>query len=186
MTRLTTAPETSTETQPTLLIDHVLPKVVGNIVLIACTSDDLFWPEQREGMHRVTRFETLDDAEKASKAVESGGESPQVTVFNMSSGETALSQQIGQAVRAFSNRLIVYTKLENAPDTLFFAFGFHKLNVVGNTEADSKNRWYEFRLSHYKQPPDWLNERFWANPERFNLDDDSDLYIDSDDADEEE
>jgi len=58
--------------------------------------------------------------------------------------------------------------------------------VVKSTASSGENRWYEYRLSHYKQAPDWLNARFWANPERFKLDDDPDVYFDPDDSDEEE
>ena len=37
---------------------------------------------------------------------------------------------------------------------------------------------YEYRLRDYKQPPDWLNARFWANPARFDLDEESSDYED--------
>ena len=52
----------------------------------------------------------------------------------------------------------------------FFAFGFRRIvrsePAIGPGERCT---WYEFRLSHYKSAPDWLNARFWANPERFAL-----------------
>jgi hypothetical protein len=193
-----TEPETSSDTQPgtqsgtqpgtppTLLVDHLLATEPDNIFLIGCSSTDLYWPEDRDVPDVVRRFDTLDSALASAKLDVSADASVQIAVLNVGSEETTLSQQIGQAVRAFPNRLIVYTSAKTAPDTLFFAFGFRKLNVIESASAVAENRWYEFRLSHYKQSPDWLNAQFWANPERFKLDDDPDIYFDPDGEDEEE
>jgi hypothetical protein len=169
-----------------LLVDHLLATKPGNIFLIGCSSADLYWSEDPDVAHVVRRFDTLDSAEEFVKIDASVDASMQIAVLNVGSDETTLAQQIGQAVRAFPNRLIVYTSAKIASDTLLFAFGFRKLNVVENASTDAENRWYEYRLIHYKQSPDWLNDRFWANPERFKLDDDSDIDFDSDDSDEEE
>lgn len=46
-------------------------------------------------------------------------------------------------------------------------------------------RWFVYRLRDYKQPPSWLNARFWANPERYELDDESDIYCEDDNSEEE-
>ncbi|MFT5048085.1 MAG: hypothetical protein ACI8UP_005086 [Porticoccaceae bacterium] len=177
---------TSPETSPTLLVDHLLASQPGKIFLIGCSSADLYWPEDRAEPRVVKRFDTLDDALGSVTLDVPVDVSTQVAVLNVGSDEATLSQQIGQAVRAFPNRLVVYTSSKAAPDTLFFAFGFRKLNVIESTSASAENRWYEFRLSHYKQAPDWLNAQFWANPERFKLDDDSDIDFDPYDTDEEE
>ena len=45
----------------------------------------------------------------------------------------------------------------------FLALGFETLAV---DEAE-KVTLYQFDLATYKQVPDWLNARFWANPERW-------------------
>jgi len=98
--------------------------------------------------------------------------------MRLSNVESSAEQLLGQAVRGFPARLVVYTSDARATDTVFFSFGFRKLQVEGNSESTSDTRWYEFRLSHYKQQPHWLNARFWANPERFELDYDADIYSD--------
>jgi len=57
-------------------------------------------------------------------------------------------------------------------DERFFAFGFRVINTqhkVGTNSMDTNKRLYAYRLSDYKKPPEWLNARFWANPERFNI-----------------
>lgn len=41
-----------------------------------------------------------------------------------------------------------------------------------------KIRWFEYRMTTYKPAPDWLNARFWANPERYAISEDPDLYCD--------
>lgn len=172
--------------EPTLLVDYLLAAESDNILLIGCSSADLHWPKDRDVHNVATRFDTLGSALASMKVVASVEASTQVAVLNLGADEITHSQQIGQAVRAFPNRLIVYTSSKTVPDTLFFAFGFRKLNVIESASASTENRWYEFRLSHYKQSPDWLNAQFWANPERFKLDEDSDLDFDPDDSDEEE
>ena len=40
------------------------------------------------------------------------------------------------------------------------------LDSFGNFEL-----MFEFRLHDYKQRPDWLNARYWAHPERFDMTD---------------
>ncbi len=44
-----------------------------------------------------------------------------------------------------------------------FSLGFHQLGGTAN------ERLYMFSLSGYKIVPRWLNARYWANPERWNL-----------------
>lgn len=169
---------------PALLVDHLLAAEPSHLFLIGCSSADLYLPQDKGELQVIRRFDTLDDAEKFLKVNNSADLSASIAVLNIGPDQAALEQQIGKAVRAFPHRLIIYTKAQIAPDTVFFAFGFRKLNVLDSATADAQSRWYEFRLSHYKQPPDWLNARFWANPMRFNLDDEIDS--DSDYMDEEE
>lgn len=53
-------------------------------------------------------------------------------------------------------------------DEQFFAHGFRRLGLV--TEVSGWQRqWYGYSLRDYKQSPEWLNARFWAHPERFDL-----------------
>ncbi len=59
------------------------------------------------------------------------------------------------------------SRLNIARDDLF-SLGFHRFN---NTLHE---RLFMFSLSGYKTVPQWLNSRYWANPERFHLVDGSD------------
>jgi len=68
-------------------------------------------------------------------------------------------------------------------DARFYAHGFKKLDYTdeikrANSERDQADvihperlqpRWYAYSLSDYKQAPEWLNARFWAHPERFDI-----------------
>ncbi len=96
-------------------------------------------------------------------------------------GDGVLATELGKAVRRFPERLVVSIDSPEPADTAFFAFGFRKLQL---TEQGSI-RLFEYCLSEYKQPPDWLNARYWANPDRFESDEDSDIYSE-DYSDEEE
>ena len=46
-----------------------------------------------------------------------------------------------------------------------FAFGLTRLGLYGAGER--RLGLYGYDLDHYKTTPDWLNPRFWANPERW-------------------
>ena len=52
---------------------------------------------------------------------------------------------------------------ESSPDT-------HPVDEVMAEEATGVH--YLYSLRHYKTPPAWLNAKYWANPERWDLDDD--------------
>jgi len=55
-------------------------------------------------------------------------------------------------------------------DELFFAFGFHRLGQASEVSG-LQQQWYTYSLRDYKRSPEWLNARFWAHPERFDLQD---------------
>ena len=88
-----------------------------------------------------------------------------------------------------------------SPERLF-AFGFRRVFAVNDrangpvegSEGESADdgtdtdrpgtpaaALYEYRLRDYKQPPEWLNARFWANPGRFDLDEDAEEFGDDTD-----
>ncbi|MFK7853176.1 MAG: DUF6231 family protein [Granulosicoccus sp.] len=71
-------------------------------------------------------------------------------------------------------------------DHRLFAFGFKRLKIVELSSDTTQARWFEYRLSSYKSSPHWLNAQFWANPERFELDEELDEYYDDEDEDEDE
>jgi len=55
-------------------------------------------------------------------------------------------------------------------DERFFAYGFRRLGQVPEVSG-LQRQWYAYSLRDYKQSPEWLNARFWAHPERFDLHD---------------
>lgn len=53
---------------------------------------------------------------------------------------------------------------DSADVACFRALGFNRLH----RPAESNGWWlFGFRLDSYKRTPDWLNARFWANPDRW-------------------
>ena len=52
-------------------------------------------------------------------------------------------------------------------DEHFFAFGFRVVEKC--QDAGLHKNLYAYSLRDYKQAPEWLNARFWAHPERFDL-----------------
>lgn len=102
-----------------------------------------------------------------------------------------LAQQLGRAIRAYPQRVVVNCHAlppdAGNSDALFYSLGFKKLPLVDSEEtASHAAQWYEYRLSQYKTAPDWLNARFWANPERFDAEEDPDGYCEEpDDSDDE-
>ena len=84
----------------------------------------------------------------------------------------------------------VFIRLKTGPDSyqipgeLLLSLGYIKLPTItqrqsqGHESASAKieagnmqalEQMYFFSLQSYKTQPDWLNSRFWANPERWNL-----------------
>ncbi len=101
---------------------------------------------------------------------------------NATASDSELAAMLGQAVRRFPERLIISVESKEPDDAAFFAFGFRKLQL----EDQGSIRLFEYCLSEYKQVPDWLNARYWANPERYGLADDHDSYSEDGEDDEEE
>lgn len=61
-------------------------------------------------------------------------------------------------------RIVVIATAHCALDRLaFLAIGFEVLGV----DTTENIAIYQFDLNTYKQVPDWLNSRHWANPERW-------------------
>ena len=111
-------------------------------------------------------------------------------VLQVEANNDELALRLGRAIRAFPHRVLLHchTPPDKPPpaNETFYAFGFRSLPVMQDeTGHDGHTHWYEYRLSDYKSAPDWLNARFWANPERFNLAEHSDDYYDEFDDEEE-
>ncbi len=97
------------------------------------------------------------------------------TCIHLTSNSLDIDASLGIACRK-SPDLVLVEKTESSTDSVqigderFFAFGFRSLGQA-SIQPRTQTRWYAYRLSDYKQAPDWLNARFWAHPERFDLPD---------------
>ncbi|MEE9322298.1 MAG: DUF6231 family protein [Granulosicoccus sp.] len=125
-----------------------------------------------------------------------------MALLNMPASCSSIDTTLGLACRLFPGRLLVHAGENDLqlPAQRYFALGFRRLslNDIDKGNAGFSDTLYEYRLSNYKQPPEWLNARFWANPERFSIDSDEaivgaadsagdpDDWIDADDDDEEQ
>jgi len=143
----------------------------------------------------VLRFSTLSAAQQHANTHndvdENSAAGPYVLVLAIDNADANFEQRLGRAVRAFPHRILLHcgpaARLDEQDDAPFYAFGFNKLRMsTGMDEHSEDERWFEYRLSRYKTPPDWLNARFWANPERFATDEDPDLYCDESDEDDDD
>lgn len=87
--------------------------------------------------------------------------------------DAAIDRRLGAACRRFPGRLLVWQRdglgSDRLPPTRFFAHGFRQL--LDLIDDERHHTLYEYTLADYKQAPDWLNARYWANPERFDNDD---------------
>ncbi len=134
-----------------------------------------------ESAEAATSPVKLPDLTAAEQFVrERGADAPGIMLVWVADAVSAeLEIQLGKAIRAYPYRVVVHcardqTSSDNL-DMLFFSLGFKKLTMLDAAVAQpDEGLWYEYRLSQYKAPPDWLNARFWANPERFDHDEDSD------------
>jgi len=59
------------------------------------------------------------------------------------------------------------------------------LTLVPQHDLSEPGCWFEYRMSQYKPAPEWLNARYWANPERFEVQEDPDGFCESSDDEEE-
>jgi len=145
-----------------LLADELQP-----IVLVGDASDSVLADVtdylQSRGL-AVTRHSTLDECAQAS-TLPTASAAALLTIDAETVATGGVDQRLGAACRLFPARLLlrVSAGAALAPADLY-AFGFRCLARVGDDSL------HEYRLSDYKTPPDWLNARFWANPERFALD----------------
>lgn len=165
-----------TSTEHKFLGDYLL--VDPQIQMVIVGSLDSRFIESAGATPPPVNFADLNAAEQFSRE-RSGTSSEIMLVWVIDTASVELELQLGKAIRAFPYRVVVSCRDRQSPsanlDTLFFSLGFKKLTmldvVAGEPDAEL---WFEYRLSQYKAPPDWLNARFWANPERFDHDEDSD------------
>ena len=130
-------------------------------------------------------------------AADAGGEAAHTALLVLDGAVDGpeLERRLGTACRRFPGRLLVWqrdpvgdgpgagdgsgagtgeagaTGARPVPVERFFAFGFRRAFAL--VEDGVRHALHEYRLADYKQPPDWLNARYWANPERFGVDPDA-------------
>lgn len=63
-----------------------------------------------------------------------------------------------------AKRIVVVAQLDD--EKLLRSLGFTRLLEHSQQAADFE--FWQFNILTYKQVPDWLNARFWANPENWN------------------
>ena len=63
-----------------------------------------------------------------------------------------------------AKRIVVAAQLDD--EKLLRSLGFTRLLEHSQQTADFE--FWQFNILTYKQVPDWLNARFWANPENWN------------------
>ncbi|ASJ76679.1 DUF6231 family protein [Granulosicoccus antarcticus] len=171
------------------LVQHLLSSGPASVTIIGGTGQvGQVLKTLSEDAPPVIHFETLTDCHAALDAAEEATlEGAAVALLQLDDNGTQLKEdelavELGKAVRRFPARLVVSIESEEPADTAFFAFGFRKLHL-----ADQRSvRLFEYCLSEYKQSPDWLNSQYWANPARFNADEDPDIYVEDGSEDDEE
>ena len=108
----------------------------------------------------VASFASIEDAARAPAAAR-GADAALLVPDTL----VGLERTLGTACRLYPTRLLLFVDGANLPSPeRLFAFGFRRLAVGADAEL------HEYRLHDYKPPPEWLNARFWAHPERFGLD----------------
>lgn len=87
--------------------------------------------------------------------------------------QSLTTESISQLVAVARDRwarqvLVLVPKLSNNHNTEreFFALGFKHRQLPEALNVDFAA--YGFSITRYKTTPDWLNSRYWANPERWN------------------
>ncbi len=135
---------------------------------------------------QITEYDSINQLLAAADGASESGESQSGESQSGESQKSALGlhlpsdaddpeQVLGVACRASPGLVLVEhtsarPELNLFGDEHFFAYGFRRIGQT--TEVSGlQQQWYAYSLRDYKQAPDWLNARFWAHPERFDLQD---------------
>lgn len=90
-----------------------------------------------------------------------------VTAATLQTDPDAAMQRLGRARNIVSSRVVTeLIDLGPAPtDIDLLSLGF--IRYAETATGSVTSRWYLFDLMTYKPVPDWLNARFWANPDNW-------------------
>ena len=169
--------------------DYLFSESPAQLVIVGDVSEELL-RSPAAGI-QVLQCNALDDAEAVAVAPAQLTQTIHRTlILQIKPDHHELELHLGRAIRAFPHRVLLHCHIssDKTPftDNTFFAFGFKSLHVMQDEGmCEGHTRWYEYRLSDYKSAPDWLNARFWANPDRFDLAENPDEYCDEFDEEEE-
>jgi hypothetical protein len=123
----------------------------------------------------VTEFDTLDSWHRAGLPAGSK-QCVFVPIDSTNCGDSAFSLQnlqssyLGALCARYPEGVFIEHRgpIEMARNSLF-ASGFAMPWQWCSSETEHPVTMFVYRLKDYKALPTWLNSRFWANPERFDL-----------------
>jgi len=113
------------DSKTALLADYLLAASPDSLYLINTDSNDIYWPESKLASILVRYVPTLQDAldniarDTTSTSGGSASADTHMAVMRLSNVESSAEQLLGQAVRGFPARLVVYTSDARATDTVF-------------------------------------------------------------------
>lgn len=87
----------------------------------------------------------------------------------LASTETTAVQLLAAARDRWARQVLVLIPVQSAeqiPEQEFFALGFSRRHLPASLQGEYTA--YGFSITRYKPTPDWLNAKYWANPERWN------------------
>lgn len=78
-------------------------------------------------------------------------------------------QLLGRLRNVHAKRLLLsHQPCEQWPLNGFFAFAMTELNHYQADDIHPEQQLFEYNIHSYKSVPDWLNNKFWANPNMWN------------------
>ena len=90
-----------------------------------------------------------------------------VNVASAQCDQTVLQHALVRLRDLFAKKILVVA--DNSITPLLRALGFSQFNPVdlGSSSVSNAVQLWQFNNLTYKRVPDWLNAKFWANPEHF-------------------
>jgi len=168
----------------------------GSLLFVGQIPDEIYSHSKAEGI-ACYQVDTIEQAAAQFAQPHSGGESNHddllTLVLQVDPDEQQAARMLGHAIRTFPQRVVVFCmasdQSRNAVSELFYSLGFRRLQAptapTAQHDLSEPGCWFEYRMSQYKPAPEWLNARYWANPERFEVQEDPDGFCESSDDEEE-
>lgn len=138
---------------------------VGGLVLIGDTLAPL-----AESLARHTAapaVQCVDEGQGLPEVADDGAD--WLPVMRVRADDAATDRRLGAACRRYPARLWAIADDDARLPVYLFSFGFRRVDALVETLDDTPLVLFEFRLHDYKKRPDWLNARYWAHPERFDM-----------------